>query len=68
MSPREVTAMLRKREAQGRYVNWGIAAGYPSYYRRRKRSLFYEQGGKPVFRFRDEQAARWIKLEVKRAT
>ncbi|KAJ8538871.1 hypothetical protein ON010_g12999 [Phytophthora cinnamomi] len=36
LKPGTVTQMLRKREAQGREVDWVVAKGYPDYYRRRK--------------------------------
>ncbi|EGZ29539.1 hypothetical protein PHYSODRAFT_468268, partial [Phytophthora sojae] len=39
LKPGTVTQMLRKREAQGREVDWVVAEGYPDYYRRRKHSF-----------------------------
>ncbi|KAE8960419.1 hypothetical protein PR001_g30377 [Phytophthora rubi] len=41
MNPKEVKSMLKKREAEGEYVDWALANGYAKYYRRRSHSLFY---------------------------
>ncbi|GMF31642.1 unnamed protein product [Phytophthora fragariaefolia] len=41
MNPKEVRSMLKRREADGEYVDWAVANGYPRYYRRRRNRLFY---------------------------